>query len=108
MSTSPFSKSRRILIVVFVQTHSVLPDGREIKHCYAQESVGIATGILITALHHAELVSLTYISSQMGFLNEMLHRPSYEASLPDSGRGLPGRTVPIITKKPLEEIATLV
>ena len=106
----PFLEVAPYLIVVFVQTHGVLPDGREIKHYYAQELVGIATRILIAALHHAGLVSLTYTPSPMGFLNEMLRRPSYERPFLILVAGYPaeGATVPIITKKPLEEIATFV
>ena len=106
----PFLEAAPYLIVVFVQTHGVLPDGRKIKHYYAQESVGIATGILITAIHHAGLVSLTHTPSPMGFLNEALHRPSHERPFLILVVGYPaeGATVPVITKKPFEEIATFV
>jgi iodotyrosine deiodinase len=48
------------------------------KHCYAVESVGIATGLLITALHHAGLAALTHTPSPMGFLNALLDRPAHE------------------------------
>ena len=72
------------------------------------ESVGIATGMLITGLHEAGLVSLTHTPSPMGFLNEILGRPANErpflllvVGFPDSGAH-----VPDITKKPLEEIAS--
>lgn len=47
------------MIVIFAQSYGVLPDGRKVEHYYAQESVGIATGILVTAIYHAGLVSLT-------------------------------------------------
>ena len=88
----------------------MLPDGRKVKHYYAQESVGIATGILITAIHHAGLVSLTHTPSPMGFLNKILGRPSHERPFLVLVVGYPaeGATVPSITKKPLEEIATFV
>ena len=78
------------------------------KHYYTQESVGIATGILITAIHHAGLVSLTHTPSPMGFLNEILGRPSRERPFLVLVVGYPadGVTVPDITKKPLSQIAT--
>ena len=106
----PFLEVAPYLIVIFVETHGVLPDGRKVKHYYAQESVGIATGILITAIHHAGLVSLTHTPSPMGFLNEMLRRPSHERPFLILVVGYPaqGATVPIITKKPLEKIVTFV
>jgi nitroreductase len=106
----PFLEIAPYLIVIFVQTYGVLPDGRKVKHYYAQESVGIATGILITAIHHAGLVSLTHTPSPMGFLNEMLGRPSHERPFLILVVGYPAQdaTVPIITKKPLEELATFV
>src|SRR5690606_2472954 len=66
------------LIAIFVQHYGLLPDGQRVKHYYAKESVGIATGILITALHHVGLVTLTHTPSPMGFLNEILGRPSNE------------------------------
>lgn len=106
----PFLETAPFLIVIFVQTHGRLGDGRTVKHYYAQESVGIATGILITALHHAGLVSLTHTPSPMGFLNEILGRPSHERPFLILVAGYPaeGAKVPAITKKPLEEIATFI
>ena len=74
----PFLEFAPYLIVILAQSYGVLADGRKVKHYYAQESVGIATGILITALHHAGLVSLTHTPSPMGFLNDILGRPSHE------------------------------
>jgi hypothetical protein len=73
-----------------------------------QESVGIATGLLIAALHHAGLVCLTHTPSPMGFLNEALNRPAHERPflLLVTGYPEPDAQVPDITKKPLEEIAT--
>jgi iodotyrosine deiodinase len=86
----------------------VLPDGRKVKHYYTQESVGIATGMLITAIHHAGLVSLTHTPSPMRFLNEILGRPSHERPFLILVAGFPAEsaTVPAITKKSLEQIAT--
>lgn len=104
----PFLEAAPYLIVIFAQTYGVLPDGRKVKHYYAQESVGIATGILITAIHHAGLVSLTHTPSPMGFLNDILGRPSNERAFLVLVVGYPAEDamVPAITKKPLEEIAT--
>jgi iodotyrosine deiodinase len=104
----PFLETAPYLIVIFAQTYGVLPDGRKVKHYYAQESVGIAAGILITAIHHAGLVSLTHTPSPMGFLNKILRRPSNERAFLVLVVGYPAEDamVPAITKKPLEEIAT--
>lgn len=96
------------LIVVFAQGYGVLPDGRKVKHYYAQESVGIATGLLIAAVHHAGLASLTHTPSPMRFLNATLGRPSHERPFLILVVGYPaeGARVPVITKKALEDIAT--
>jgi nitroreductase len=104
----PFLESAPCLIAVFAQRYGVLPDGRQVKHYYATESVGIATGFLITAIHNAGLVSLTHTPSPMNFLNELLGRPENERPFLLLVVGYPaeGATVPDITKKPLEEIAT--
>jgi iodotyrosine deiodinase len=104
----PFLETAPYLITIFAQTYGVLPDGRKVKHYYAQESVGIAAGILITAIHHAGLVSLTHTPSPMGFLNKVLGRPSNERAFLVLVVGYPAEDakVPAITKKPLEEIAT--
>jgi iodotyrosine deiodinase len=106
----PFLETAPYLVVIFAQSYGVLPDGRKVKHYYAQESVGIATGILITAIHHAGLVSLTHTPSPMGFLNDLLGRPMHERPFLILVVGYPaeGARVPMITKKPLEEIATFV
>jgi nitroreductase len=92
---------------VFLQTYGTLEDGRKFKHYYAQESVGIATGLLITALHHAGLVTLTHTPSPMRFLNELLGRPTHERPFLILVVGYPAEDakVPAISKKPLEEIA---
>ena len=104
----PFLEAAPYLIVIFAQSYGLLPDGRKVKHYYAQESVGIATGILITALHLAGLVSLTHTPSPMGFLNQILGRPAQERPFLILVVGYPAEeaTVPVLTKKALEEIAT--
>jgi len=66
------------LIAIFAQRHGELPDGRRVKHYYVPESVGIATGFLISALHNAGLVTLTHTPSLMNFLNEICERPDSE------------------------------
>jgi iodotyrosine deiodinase len=106
----PFLENAPYLIVIFAQHYGIRPDKRKVKHYYVQESVGIATGILITAIHHAGLVSLTHTPSPMGFLNRILGRPSAERPFLILVVGYPaeGAQVPVITKKPLEEIATFV
>jgi iodotyrosine deiodinase len=106
----PFLEIAPFLIVIFAQSYGVLPDGRKVKHYYAQESVGIATGMLITAVHHAGLASLTHTPSPMGFLNELLGRPAHERAFLILVVGYPGEDakVPAITKKPLHEIATFI
>ena len=74
----PFLETAPYLIAVFLQKFGELPDGRKVKHYYPTESTGIATGILITALHHAGLATLTHTPSPMKFLNEILGRPKSE------------------------------
>lgn len=106
----PFLEAAPYLIVIFAQRYSALPDGRKVKHYYAQESVGIATGMLITAVHHAGLASLTHTPSPMGFLNEILGRPAHERPFLILVVGYPAAeaTVPAITKRRLDQIATFV
>ncbi len=106
----PFLETAPVLIAIFAQSHGTLPDGRKVKHYYAQESVGIATGILITALHHAGLATLTHTPSPMGFLNELLGRPGRERPFLLLVVGYPAddARVPVIAKKRLDEIATFV
>ena len=103
----PYLEMAPYLIAIFVERYGELPDGRKVKHYYAIESVGIATGMLITALHHAGLVSLTHTPSPMGFLNEILERPENEKPFLLLVVGHPSEQamVPKIGKKPLEQVA---
>ena len=80
------------------------------KNYYVTESVGIATGMLITAIHRAGLVSLTHTPSPMGFLNEILKRPENERPflILVVGYPEPDATVPELRRKSLEEIATFI
>ncbi|MGE3822142.1 MAG: nitroreductase family protein [Isosphaeraceae bacterium] len=104
----PFLETAPYLIAIFVQSHGLLPDGRPLKHYYAQESVGIATGLLIAAIHLAGLVSLTHTPSPMGFLNEALGRPRNERPflLLVVGHPAPDAKVPNIERKSLDQFTT--
>ena len=103
----PFLETAPWLVVIFQQRWGVRPDGGKAKHYYAPESVGIATGLLIAALHGAGLAMLTHTPSPMGFLNEICGRPESEkaAILLVVGRPAPGCQVPAIGKKPFGEVA---
>ena len=96
------------LIAVFSQTTGRLPDGRKVKHYYPNESTGIATGMLITALHQAGLACLTHTPSPMRFLNEILDRPKNERPFLLLVVGYPeaNTTVPDITRKSLDQFVT--
>jgi len=106
----PFLEIAPYLIAVFMQKTGVLPDGRKVKHYYPAESTGLATGILITALHRAGLVLLTHTPSPMGFLNELLDRPKRERPFLLLVVGYPadGAMVPDIRRKRLDEFVTFV
>ncbi|MDX1600020.1 MAG: nitroreductase family protein [Anaerolineales bacterium] len=106
----PFLEQAPYLIAVFVQPYGIQPDGSRMKHYYAVESVGISTGMLITALHWAGLATLTHTPSPMGFLNEILGRPDHERAflLLVTGLAAEDATVPDIERKPLEEIMSVV
>jgi iodotyrosine deiodinase len=102
----PFLTEAPWLIAIFAQRWGDI-GGRKVKHYYVPESVGIATGFLIAALHHAGLATLTHTPAPMGFLNEICGRPDSEKAMILLVVGHPkdGCTVPRITKKPLEEIS---
>ncbi|MCG8603762.1 nitroreductase family protein [bacterium] len=106
----PFLERAPYLIVIFAESHGVSKTGENVKNYYVQESVGIATGILITALHYAGLVTLTHTPSPMAFLNKILNRPANERAYLILVAGYPEEDakVPDISKKKLEEIATFV
>ncbi len=106
----PFLEAAPYLIVIFAQTYGVLPGGLKRKHYYVRNSVGIATGILIAAIHNAGLVCLPYTPSRMDFLNRILARPENEQPFLILVVGYPaeGAMVPDISKKPLDEIARFV
>lgn len=99
------------LIVIFAQRYGVSADGQRYKHYYVPESVGIATGILIAALHHAGLSTLTHTPNPMKFLNTLCARPESEKPVMILVVGHPASdaTVPEAAKikKPLDEILTI-
>ena len=106
----PFLEAAPYLIIVFGKNHDFLPDGRRVKSYYVQESVGIAAGFLIAAVHNAGLVSLTHTPSPMGFLNTILNISPDEKPFLILVVGYPAENaqVPVIEKKYLEEIATFI
>jgi nitroreductase len=107
-ASKPFLETAPYLIAIFAQSYGIGPDGAKIKHYYVQESVGIATGLLITALHLAGLATLTHTPSPMHFLNEILGRSGNERPFLLLVVGYPAKTasVPAIGKKPLKEFVT--
>jgi nitroreductase len=106
----PFLEEAPYVIVIFGLSNTILPDGTKRKNYYVTESVGIATGMLVAALHHAGLASLTHTPSPMAFLNKILKRPANERPFLVLVVGYPaeGTTVPDISKKSLDEIATFI
>lgn len=104
----PFLEIAPALIAVFVRRWDEGPGGRHIKQYYAMESVGLATGMLIAAVHNAGLASLTHTPSPMGFLNEILDRPRNEVPFLLLVVGHPAEDcrVPDIARRDLEEIRT--
>jgi iodotyrosine deiodinase len=107
-ASKPFLESAPCLIVIFARRYGEEEDGSREKHYYVQESVGIATGFLIAALHSAGLVTLTHTPSPMGFMNSILKRPRNERPFLLLVAGYPAQDaqVPELQRKPLEEIAT--
>jgi iodotyrosine deiodinase len=104
----PYLETAPYLIAVFAERYGVAPDRSRVHHYYVMESVGIASGFLLAALHHAGLATLTHTPSPMGFLNQALARPSNERAVMLIVAGYPasGARVPDLTRKPLDAIAT--
>jgi len=104
----PFLETAPYLIAIFSKSLEILADGKKVKNYYAQESTGIACGMLITAIHNAGLASLTHTPSPMSFLNEILGRPKNERPFLLLVVGYPakGARVPNIKRKPLQDIVT--
>jgi iodotyrosine deiodinase len=108
--SKPFLEKAPFLIAVFSQLYGLSPSGEKQQHYYVSESVGIATGILITGLHYAGLVMLIYTPVNMRFLNNILNRPPNEKPFMVLVAGYPEKNamVPEIHKKSLEEIAEFI
>ena len=106
----PFLDIAPYLIVVFKLAYDINDDGSKQKNYYVNESVGIASGFLLAALHHAGLATLTHTPSPMNFLGEILNRPPNEKAslLIPVGYPAADTTVPELIKKPLEEVSTIV
>ena len=106
----PFLDVAPALVAIFLKPDRQAPDGGRIPNYYAKESVGLAAGFLISALHHCGLVTLTHTPSPMAFLNSICERPGNEKPLLLLVVGYPadGATVPAVAleKKPLEQIAS--
>jgi len=109
-SDKPFLETAPYLIAVFLQKFGKLADGRKVKHYYPAESTGIASGMLIAALHTAGLATLTHTPSPMKFLNEILGRPVSERPFLLLVVGYPDddAEVPDIKRKTLAEFASFV
>jgi nitroreductase len=103
----PFLETAPWLIACFGQRYGLGPEGKRIKHYYVPESVGIAMGFLIAALHNAGLATLTHTPSPMGFLNEICGRPAHEKAYVLLVAGYPAEncTVPKIEKKSLDQVS---
>ena len=104
----PFLEAAPFLIVIFSKSYDVNSEGEKTKNYYAIESTGIAAGILITALHHSGLATLTHTPSPMKFLNEILNHPPNEKPFLILVAGYPAKEVkvPDIKKKSISEITT--
>jgi len=110
-ANKPFLETAPWLIVVFkLAKTDPDADGEQGQVYYTSESVGIATGMLLTAAHHAGLATLTHTPSPMGFLKEVLNRPDHERPFLLIPVGYPadGCVVPDIRRKPLDEIMVTV
>lgn len=103
----PFLEVAPYLIVVFKKAYDVGPDGSKEKNYYVNESVGLASGFLLAAIHHAGLVAVTHTPSPMNFLQKVLNRPENERAFLLIPVGFPAQdaAVPAISRKTLEEFS---
>lgn len=106
----PFLDMAPWLVVLFEQVHGWFPDGSVCKHYYARESVGIACGLFIAAIHRMGLATLTHTPAPMGFLSRVLERPKNERPFVLLPVGYPAEdvTVPDVRRKSLDEVAEFV
>ena len=109
-ANKPFLETAPALIAIFLKKITIDEQGEKHKNYYTSESVGIATGMLITALHNAGLATLTHTPSPMKFLSQILERPSHERPFLLLVTGYPaaGTLVPDIKRLPLDKIATFI
>ena len=109
-ANKPFLETAPALIAIFLKKVTIDEQGEKHKNYYTSESVGIATGMLITALHNAGLATLTHTPSPMKFLSQILERPSHERPFLLLVTGYPaaGTLVPDIKRLPLDKIATFI
>ena len=105
----PFLEEAPYLIVIFSKKFDINDDGTNKKNYYVSESVGIASGLLLTALHNAGLVTLTHTPSPMAFLSDILNRPPSDKPYLIIPVGFPSENaeVPNIKKKTFKEICTI-
>ncbi len=103
----PFLETVPWIVVVFAQQYGLAADGSKKKHFYVKESVGIACGLFVTALHRMGLSTLTHTPSPMGFLTEILERPANEKPFILFPVGYPASdaTVPDLKRKPLSAVS---
>jgi nitroreductase len=103
----PFLETAPWIVVVFEESYQIGPGGKHLKSYYAKESVGIACGLFIVALHHMGLATLTHTPSPMRFLSQILGRPDNERPFILFPVGYPtdDATVPDLTRKTLDEVA---
>ena len=107
-ANKPFLEKAPYLIVIFGQKFMTNEKGQKLKNYYVAESVGIATGLLIAALHNAGLATLTHTPAPMKFLNKILDRPNTERPIMILVVGYPEQNaqVPDITRKSLEQFTS--
>ncbi len=108
--SKPFLETAPYLIAIFSESYCIREDGTKRTNYYAKESVGIACGLLITALHRSGLATLTHTPSPMNFLNQLLKRPSSEKPFLLLVVGYPAENVrvPILKKKPMKDISSFI
>ncbi|MEM9487862.1 MAG: nitroreductase family protein [Myxococcota bacterium] len=106
-SNKPYLEIVPWLVVLFEEVHGLEEDGSQRKNYYVKESVGIAAGMFIAALHNMGLATLTHTPSPMRFLSQVLGRPKNERPFILFPVGYPaeGATVPVLERKPLEQIS---
>ena len=102
----PFLEIAPALIVVFKRSYEIMPDGKKRQNYYVSESVGLACGFLLAAIHHAGLAALTHTPSSMNFLAKILARPENEKPFLLIPIGYPSENalIPDIKRKTIDQI----